>query len=103
MSEAQNIQSGELSGLEILNLMGNVVEGYINDYAGGITPLNQTVVSITQYFTGLMFGIDVTWAKQIDDFLNRQSEEAGVVLRKRVEFTLKMQADLEKREGGANG
>lgn len=35
---------------EQLNMMGDFVEGHINDYAAGLTDMNEAVVKIVEFF-----------------------------------------------------
>lgn len=87
---------------EQMDLMGDFVEGAINDHINGLTDLNETVVTVTEYFAGLMFLIEKKWAQDvitIAELHHRDSLEKSRELYERAVTVLNSDPDLK---GGAS-
>lgn len=72
-----------------LNIMGDFVEGHINDYAAGLADMNETVVKIVEYFVEI--GV-------------KMANERELKVRKELDFlgeNREIYEELEDWEGGA--
>lgn len=61
-----------MSAEEQLNIMGDFVEGCINDYADGLADMEETVVKVVEYFVEIFFRManerDRAVRKELDFF-----------------------------------
>lgn len=89
---------------EQMDVMGDFVEGTINDYTNGLIELNEAVVKVTEYFVNLMFQIEKNWAGDIVEVAELHHRDSLVKSRALYErAALVFYEGKSQKEGQENG